>query len=431
MQACKVTVNRADPGSPLPIQVPPNTTVYIDVENQQPNEIVQAVVSNDAVAKPDIGADILTKLATPLASLSLKQAVEGAGGRIESTYSMDLCNVQPQSEKCLKHRQDALYTALVGFYGAYVEPTCLQAYVEYDRSSARCTTKALQSAAAFDAAKAQAIADIDGTLNASLPPPGLAKLDNDVDHMCSVASPANGCKELQSDEERIDALASILATKKAANPNPLVSTRYALIVFQDIVATNLAGYKKGSDRKLTIKVNAIEQIGNTSTSIATVTITWQQANWSLSTGVVLSFLKNKAYANAPLYGPTGAPVTDGGGHTYTYVSLSKTYPGIISPVVFVNYRLHNFQTSQGRWALLFSGGMGANIITKSADFASGPSIQFGNIVFTPAIHYGRQASLANGVHVGDQLGTSPPALPVYNPYKPALGFGLTYRIPLT
>ena len=226
---------------------------------------------------------------------------------------------------------------------------------------------------------------------------------------------------------------TFLETKDKPSANLASTLRAAqdvLVLLPIFEPTVLPVYTASKDRKLTIKINAQEQIGNTVVAVATVVVTWQETNWTLSTGVVLSALKNKTFANAPIYNSSGLPVLDGSGKTLTLVTVQKTYPGIISPVFLVNYRLHNFQAAGGRWALSMSGGLGANIVTKSADFAAGPSLQYGNVVFSAVVHYGRQTELANGVHVGDQLGSSPPTLPTINEYKPAIGFGVTYRLPL-
>jgi hypothetical protein len=426
--ACKVTVHRSDPGSPQPVSVPPNTTVYIDVQNQQPNEYIQAVVVNDALPHIDALGDIIAKLTTPLGSLSLSQSVIGA-------HAVHPLQFTPAES--LEQRQDVLYKTLARYYGAYIEASCLSVYLQYSSSATACLTTPIPNAAAYDAAKAKAIADIDSTVadtttNPPYIPADLPQLDADVKAFCPTVVPhTNECDRLLSNEQRIDGLASAVAVKGKQSPNPLPATVATLRIVQDQAPTNLVPYKKGPDRKLTVKLNGIEQIASASFNFATVVINWQQTNWGLSTGVVLSALKNKSFANAPMYNSSGQPITDGSGKTYTVVTVSKTYPGIISPVFLVNYRLHNFQADQGRFALLFSAGIGANIFTKSADFAAGPSIQFGSVIFTPAVHYGRQTNLTNGVHVGDQLGTGPPALPTYNPYKPAIGLGITYRIPLT
>ncbi len=415
---CKITVDRSSPGSPLPVQVPKATRVVVVVDNQYPHEILHATVTNDAVAKPDVFGNAVSKLSGPLASLVI---VAGAAPAV----------VVPGSADDIKARQITNYNALRAIYRAYIEPTCLQAYVQFNAGTSVCTGNPIASAAAFETAKDAVITDLRAAIATALPTAAVATLDGEVKTLCPTAVAGPRCPNLLTNEARIDALLSLLTIKGTPPSTTLQSLLNTLVLLPTFGPTPLPVYTEGSDRKLTIAITAVEQIGSTSTNVASVVITWQQTNWSLSTGVVLSALKNKSYANSPIYNPDGTPSTDGMGHTYTMVTVSKTYPGIISPVFLANYRLYNFQGASGRWAILFSGGIGANIASKSADFAAGPSVQFGSVIFTPCVHYGRQTQLSGGVHVGDQLGTSPPALPTSNPYKPAVGLGITWKLPFS
>jgi hypothetical protein len=390
------------------------------------------------VAVPDIAGGIFGKLVSPLGGLVFSPPPQGRAGLLPAAQER-----ADDLEKLRSAQQDA-YAVLMKVYGGYIAPSCLQAYVSFDAAAGVCTQVPLvndlslaedQKVKVFEKARVDAISGLVLTLTPNLPKDEAA-LDNLFNNICPVdklrsSIPAD-CVLFKRNEDRIDALLSGL-TAKTQDPtiiktvNNLIST---LNLFTPIPATVLPVYTEAGNRKLTIKLNSQEQIGNTATALATVVITWQQTNWSLSTGVVLSTLKNKTFANSPIYNANGTPDIDGTGKVLTQVTVAKTYPGIISPVFLVNYRLYNFQTDQGRLAILFSGGLGLNIVTKSADFAVGPSLQWGSVVFSTVLHYGRQTELTSGVHVGDQLGTSPPALPIVNAYKPAFGIGVTYRLPL-
>jgi len=89
---------------------------------------------------------------------------------------------------------------------------------------------------------------------------------------------------------------------------------------------------------------------------------------------------------------------------------------VITPEVLVSYRLGAF--SHYVWetkkcpngcSFLISGGVGANLTTKQADFDVGPSFQVGGFIVTPAVHFGRDVRLSDGVAVGQKLGSSPPS----------------------
>jgi hypothetical protein len=431
---CQIIVDRSSPGSPLPVQVPPNTNVIIVVSNQRPLEVIQATVANDAVATPDIAGGILAKLATPLGGLLVSPAPSGRVGLLppEQKRADDLDK--------LKVAQESAYAVLMKVYGGYIAPSCLQAYVSFDPVAGQCTQVPLvsdssltedQKIEAFEKAREDAISGLMLTLTPNLPQ-NEDPLDSLFAGICPAAPLPADCTRFKRNEDMINELLKALTTKTndgttIKSVNSLIST---LSLLMPRPATVLPAYTAAANHKMTIKLNSQEQIGNTTTALATVVVTWQQTNWSLSTGVVLSTLKNRTFANSPIYNANGIPETDGSGKVLTQVTVAKTYPGIISPVFLVNYRLHNFQADQGRIAFLFSGGLGLNAFTKSADFASGPSLQWGSLVFSTVLHYGRQTELTSGVHVGDQLGTSPPAVPTVNAYKPAFGIGLTYRLPL-
>jgi hypothetical protein len=439
--ACKIIVDRFSPGSPLPVQVPPGTNVIVVVTNQRPHEVIQAVTTNDAVAVPDIAGGILGKLASPLGSLVFSPAVRNA--------PFVVGNPNPGATRqdvliALKQSQEAAYEVLTRIYGGYIAPTCLQTYVVFDPVNVVCTQVPLvtdpklpedQKLSIFENARTNAINLLSLALRPNLPAD-----ESVVGNQFNTACPADAttgsvppdCIEFKRNADRINALFGLLQTKTAdqATVKTVQTLLATLTIFAPLNPTVFPPVSQGPNHKLTIKLNSQEQIGNTTTTLATVVITWQQTNWSLSTGVVLSTLKNKTFANSPIYNPDGSPDIDSTGKVKTQVTVSKTYPGIISPVFLVNYRWHNFQGNQGRFALLFSGGLGLNPVTKSADFAVGPSLQWSSVIFGTVLHYGRQTELTSGVHVGDQLGTSPPSLPTDNAYKPAFGISITYRLPL-
>jgi hypothetical protein len=146
-------------------------------------------------------------------------------------------------------------------------------------------------------------------------------------------------------------------------------------------------------------------------------------------------MPNRAFTNAPRI-VNGQPVLDSGGKTLMIVTENDTRPSIIFPVVFISYRIGPFSRARweakcpGRCAFLATGGIGANLSNKSAEFAGGLSFQIGSVLLTPLVSIGRQLQLSNGVVVGQQLGSSPPALPTENKWGPHFGLALTYRLPI-
>jgi hypothetical protein len=187
--------------------------------------------------------------------------------------------------------------------------------------------------------------------------------------------------------------------------------------------------KPSPDHKATITVTAKDVISGTSTELAKVVVTWRSTPFSISTGILFSTLHNKSYINAPVI-VNGVPVLDSSGKVTTKVTESDTVPSIVTPLIFLNYEILPLSSANGRFGLHLSGGMGSNLTAKTADYAAGISFRYRDILLTPAVHIGRQNDLTNGVTVGQELGSSPPALPQSMHFVPKLGFSITYRVPI-
>ena len=121
----------------------------------------------------------------------------------------------------------------------------------------------------------------------------------------------------------------------------------------------------------------------------------------------------------------------------TIVTRSDTSPSVVAPELLVSYRLpwisrFSWENKcRGGCSFLLSGGAGANLTSKSADFDSGFSFQIGSVLFTPTVHYGRENRLSNGVAVGQQLGASPPnPLPTNYQWVKKFGIAVTYALPI-
>jgi hypothetical protein len=121
----------------------------------------------------------------------------------------------------------------------------------------------------------------------------------------------------------------------------------------------------------------------------------------------------------------------------TVVTRSDTSPSVVAPELLVSYRLPWISRfawenkCRGGCSFLLSGGVGANLTSKSADFDSGFSFQIGSVLFTPTVHYGRENRLSNGVAVGQKLGASPPSpLPTNYQWVKKFGIAITYALPI-
>jgi hypothetical protein len=182
---------------------------------------------------------------------------------------------------------------------------------------------------------------------------------------------------------------------------------------------------KGANRTATIKISALDLLSNATTLLATVTITWGSTRWETSTGVLFSALDNRSFQTSPII-TGGQPQTEGG-KVDTVITESITRPSII-PVVFAHYRLWDGAPRGNRFALLLSGAAGVNPVSGTADFGTGITLSYRNFMFSPVIHFGRDQRLTSGLAVGEQLGTSPPALATERYWVKKFAIGITYRL---
>ena len=423
--SCTITIDRNTPGSPLPVQVPARTEVEIKVQNQRMTEILKAVTTTDAISQPDVLGGIVRSLVGPLSLV------------VVASRSQTLRQDEPPLPRKdpLYLKQEEIKSKLQRIADminlANARLACLQAYVAFDKVKSTCsqTTMTTEQFESNRNGAYETVASVVEAKDHPFPLQEMDDLDKEVKDRCPTPSKPStdqeSCDKLRGNEKTLDdTLTTLQASQKAIAPALLI-----LQTLKDAAHTILPKLRHQANWQATVKISAQEQIGKTSADVATVVIKWQQTNWSLSTGVVLSALANQNFANSPMF-VNGVPVTDSSGKVLTIVTVAKTYPSVVFPLLLVNYRLHNLQADSGRWAFLLSGGVGTNLALKTADFAFGPSLQYGNVFVTPALHLGRQTQLTNGVSVGDKLGSSPPSLPTSNQFKTSFGLGITYRLPL-
>jgi hypothetical protein len=428
---CAIEVNREEPGSPLPVQVPNGTTVIVRVVKPRAQESLKVSTTTDQIAVPDVAQALLKQILDPLKSL-----VASEGRNLWTTTITDpILDEQTRVERDLKKTVDLINIATSRL-------TCLQSYTEFktqknDQKKAvySCGTEALK-AADFIVAKNDALNAID---NAALPELPVGRISGIDAELKTKQDTCNGTTLKKTERDAclvlLDTLQSNQIRLKDSSTN-LQTGRKTLLQAAEVL-TNLPviadpfeyQVARPPNRKATIKIAGISALDKTSTDIATVVITWQQSNWALSTGILFSTLANQTFANSTII-VNGVPSTDGSGKYLTRVTVDSIKPSIVFPAVFGSYRLGTPPHCNGKCSVLVSGGVGANLTSKTTDFGGGISVQLGSILLTPLAHFGRQTELAGGVHVGDKLGSNPPTLPTQTNWKTSFGFGISYRLPI-
>jgi hypothetical protein len=443
---CVVQIDRDKPYNPLAYQLPGGTTAIIEISNARRTESIQFNSTTEEIAKPDVLGALVKQIIEPLKSLTLT-----AGGRYALTG--DPIN----NEQQLVSNQLAVVATAIN--KATAELTCLQAYVAVkdEQGVLSCSQDSLAEKT-FEDARKRLIDDISGENGASgllLPVARIKSIDKEIADKLTPCLPQIDLTKTRTSLELDKAIAdrekcindsnTLLWNQNRLNESltALQSAQKTLLQANDIlqkipgpITVVRYSISNSANRHSTIKIAAKNLLSNVTTDVATVSIIWQGSSWVVSTGILFSDLPNRTFTNAPII-VNGQPLLDSNGKVLTIVTENNSRPSVIFPMVFANYRIGAF--SRAKWeakcpggcAFLVTGGIGANLSTKSTDFAAGLSFQIGSVLLTPSVDIGRQLQLSNGVTIGQKLGSSPPALPTENKWGPHFGFALTYRLPIT
>jgi hypothetical protein len=436
---CLIKVDREAPVSPPPFLVPKTTTVYVEVTNTRANETVLFVPATTHTTPPDLLAAAVKGAVSPLQSLVFT---------FNSKYLAIDGGQDPLDEK-EKGIAASLETVQVEVLKAASAVTCLSSYQTIDQTSGKCSPASLITAATFKDQKDLAVKFATKAAKRPLP---LAELRNLGDMVSDQQTKclADVAKLTTEDEkEKKRNACDVQTDRHLSNQNRFTSAAgdiqkaqaallQNVLTLENLTVTNARVAYEFTSAPLNntvITISGQEAVNKTNSPIATVTVNCQATHWVISTGILFSNLKFHTFTNAPII-VNGQPVLDAGGKVLTRVTQSDTSPAVVAPVLLVNYRLNKF--SRFKWeqrcrngcSFLLSGGVGANLTSKSADFDTGISFQFGSVLFTPTVHYGRENRLSNGVTVGQELGSSPPnPLPTDFHWIKKFGFAITYALP--
>jgi hypothetical protein len=143
--------------------------------------------------------------------------------------------------------------------------------------------------------------------------------------------------------------------------------------------------------------------------------------WEGSAGAFFSTLPIRSFSASPVF--TGGTVTD------KVITQNILHPTVV-PFAAANFRLYDLPWSRWRSALYWTGGVGINPNTVSADFATGLSISWRSLMLSGLCHFGHDVRLTQGLHVGQSLGAGFSGNPPTQTYwTPAFALGVSIRIP--
>jgi hypothetical protein len=144
--------------------------------------------------------------------------------------------------------------------------------------------------------------------------------------------------------------------------------------------------------------------------------------WEASAGAFFSTLPIRSFSVAPIF--ANGVITD------KKVMQNVLHPTVV-PFAAVNYRLTN-DLPWSRWKTNFywTGAVGVNPNTVSADFATGFSYSFRSLMLSALAHFGHDTRLTQGFQVGESLGASFNAtLPMETYWTTSFAFGVSVRVP--
>jgi hypothetical protein len=425
--ACRIIIYRDKPGSPQPVTVPKDTKVEIIVKNRAASETVTFGQTTDALPPGDFGLAILKVFLPILPGVTGHVNVMNDEG---TSPEKSIPNLLAIARRQLNIIADELSCFKAG--KVFRASTGEEPEIKGAKPPDPCGAK-FANDRQVDELKQQILQDSEILLK--LPTAELKEYDVRLAvHLqaCAKFTPqsteANDCLDTALSEQKVTQILDDELAKDQARQTAVIATRAALASlpdagdFYDLV-------QPSADRKATVTITAKDVLTPASVEVAKVVISWRSTPFSVSTGILFSTLHNKTFANTPVI-VNGVPVLDSGNKTITHVTESDTVPSIVTPMIFLNYEHPFFYRNNGRFGVLLSGGMGANLTAKTADYAAGVSFRYRDMLFTPAVHFGRQNELTNGVTVGQRLGSSPPTLPMAMHFTPKLAFAITYRVPL-
>jgi hypothetical protein len=456
---CKIQIWRTVPITPQTVIVPSGTEVYVELFEARQNEAVTFTLTASVTTPHQVGSAILQNVIPGLNAINITTAIPDANKQtnFETTFrGRDA--VTPESKQLansIKQRQDELAAqtnvVLLAVQNAAEAMTCLSNYQTLITSGARftCSQSSMLKYDEFADAKTNAfnlansstamplrlndVSDLDSVVKSFYLTclsyyPHMGRQDPDVaDSFCR-----GDAEALSTREALLDAAISDIQKAQDA----LIQAVQTLTAWVIPPSTVIYQYTAQRLTNMSIVIAGAEVVSKASSPIATVTINVQAIPIAVSAGIGFSNLKFNTFTNSPLI-VGGQPVLGPNGSTETQVTGTATAFSVITPTALVSYRIK--WLSNANWenrcpygcSFLISGGVGANLTSKEADFDVGPSFEIANILFTPAIHFGRDTRLTNGVTVGEPLGTNPPSpLPTKTKSVVKAAIVITYSIPL-
>jgi len=143
--------------------------------------------------------------------------------------------------------------------------------------------------------------------------------------------------------------------------------------------------------------------------------------WEASAGAFFSTLPITSFSVAPVF--SGTAISD------KVIVKSALFPTVV-PFAAANYRFTNEMGRRWRSAFYFTGAVGINPNTTSADFAGGLSYSWRALMISALCHAGHDVRLTQGLSEGQSLGASfSGTIPTETYWRPNFALGVSVRVP--
>lgn len=454
--SCKLVIDRNKPVAPSTIQMYSGQSVTVVVKNPFPYErYFLDYQTGQAAVSPDVGAAIVQGLIPPLAKLEIQiqrslikppqppppdpcAAPEIIGPNLPKPN--EVAGVLPAFQECLAKLDDdaiSIYRSLEPFVASdSLTPNGVQ--TPGDPSALQ---KPIEAFLGSEFAMSGRITAISGKLNDPADQPAITQLTDLQKLSDAVADDLLGYKQrigdlqLYPNESQDCANLIDLTAQKAQSKIQCVaitSRRDQLHVYQNMVTRTIT-YSLDALNLIAYSQQAVPAAAN-KRALATVAINFADApttkigypytalRWEVSAGVLFSMLPIRSFSVAPTF--TGTTITD------NTVAQNIVRPTVV-PFAAANYRLTN-DLKWTRWKsdLYWTGAIGINPNTVSADFATGPTLSWRSLMFSAFCHFGHDVRLTQGFYNKEDLGASFTAtLPTKNYWTESFAFGVSVRIP--
>jgi hypothetical protein len=443
---CYWDIDRAAEIAPPALVVHAGTRIVVRIRHLRQNESVMPAVVFAKVVPPSPGNDILKNAVNPLQTITLSPVLKPKG------FADACAPTKPtpsDADACQLQLFDQIYSIQASINHANAALACLENYQiatpsepgeklnilatipAYTCSPLKMINPDLSDATSSDSFSYQKDTVVIPAITKALAAltPTLITF-NKLDAFLNLDKNKSTYRaQISRDAEIKNAIAAIQAAQATLQPSYVL-----LMSIPSSMPTQFYYFDVPHLTTATVTITGTELVSKTSSTIATWTASATSYNVVFSAGLGFSNLVYRTYASTAQV-VNGVPVLNGSGNALSEVTETDTKLSVMAPEIMGSYVIPGLRKLDSACSfgcsLLVSGGVGANLTAKEADFDTGISLRLMDFMITPAVHFGHESRLIDGITVNSQLGANAPStLPTHNKGVWKFGIVFTYVIPL-